>query len=115
LNTVKTGNRVSFVPTFDPAPATMTACNWIAGYFLRDAFDGVDPEYQIEGSGDCAESPRCAKLTALSIWPAADCNLMATFPGLFDETRQNVRGLLSILKPTDVNYQNLLNKPALAL
>jgi len=115
LHTVKAGNRVSFLPLLDPLSSDPNSCTWVAGYFLRDAF-AIDPDYRIDGRGDCPENPsKCATLTAFSIWPLDTCSISATFPGLFDEARNNISGTLRISKPTDRFLGKFIGQPGLRI
>jgi methyl-accepting chemotaxis protein len=125
LRTVRAGNKVSFLPSFQPAVTERgTVCamqgTWSVGYHLRDAIDANDPDYIVEGNSKCeaGNETECAKYTAFSAWPNDKGNpgkLCAIFPMVFDEARENISSAISVNPLKEDEYLKFQKQPGLRL
>jgi len=84
--------------------------------FLTDAANALVPDYRIEGRGDCPQNTaQCARLRAFSLWPRDACDVGASFPNLFDESRNNLAGTMRLKKPLDRYPERFIGKPGLGI
>lgn len=116
LRDVRAGNKVSFLPRFQPERC-QTQGLWAVGYHLRDAINGPDPDYIVEGNRECeADEPeKCAKYTAFGVWPLSVVQLCVSFPGIFDEARRNLETDIIVTGPSEGKYRSFQKRPGLFL
>lgn len=135
LRTVRAGSKISFLPTLRLNQCPPIDGVWSIGYFFRDVIDGGNPNYVVEGNQSCdpcknetrndeectdnakrAQAVRkCAKYTAFSLWPNDGVEICLKFPGVFDETRNNLTAQIKLEGLREADFRSFQKNPTLRL